>query len=103
MSDNALDIRENRDAHRYEVAVGDELAVSAYELTNDTITLTHTEVPEAAEGHGVGAALVRFALDDARKRGLRVVPLCPFVKIWIKRHPEYHDIVHPSWRLAVSA
>ena len=45
------------------------------------------------EGQGLGARLARFALDDARERGLRVVPLCPFIAAFVKRHPEYQDLV----------
>ncbi len=57
------------------------------------ITYTHTEVDGEFEGKGVGALLVRTALDAARTEGARVVPLCPFVKGWIQRHPDYADLV----------
>lgn len=97
MTDTATpSVRDNRDEQRYETTVGAEKAVVAYELGDGTITFTHTYVPPAAEGQGVGAALVRFALDDARTRGLRVIPRCPFVRTWIKRHPEYDVLVHPA-------
>ena len=49
--------------------------------------------PPAIEGHGVGSKLVRGALDAARDQGLRVVPQCPFVAAYIKRHPEYEDLL----------
>jgi predicted GNAT family acetyltransferase len=55
--------------------------------------LVHTEVAPSAEGAGVGSRLVRGALDDVRARGLRVAPLCPFVREYIRRHPEYADLV----------
>lgn len=54
---------------------------------------THTEVGDDFEGRGVGSALVRGALDDVRRNGLSVQPLCPFVKSWIQRHPGYGDLV----------
>ena len=57
------------------------------------LALIHTEVLPAHEGPGVGGALVRFALDDARRRGLRVIATCPFVRAYVERHPETHDIV----------
>ena len=57
------------------------------------VVFTHTEVDEAFEGQGIGGALVRGALDDVRSKGLAVVPLCPFVKAWIAKHPEYEDLV----------
>jgi uncharacterized protein len=52
---------------------------------------THTEVPPADEGKGIGARLVRAALDDARQRGFKIVPACSFVAAFIRRHPEYND------------
>lgn len=58
------------------------------------IDYSHTEVPTALEGLGVGSALVRAALDFARARGLIVRPSCPFVRSYIERHPdEYGDLV----------
>ena len=57
------------------------------------ITLVHTDVDPKWEGQGVGSELVRGALDDLRARGLKVRPLCPFVAAFIRRHPEYEDLV----------
>jgi hypothetical protein len=81
---------------RYEAKDGQALAgLAAYLLTrNDLIVFTHTEVEAGYEGKGVGSRLARAALDDARSRGLGVVPLCPFIKGWIDRHPDYADLVH---------
>jgi predicted GNAT family acetyltransferase len=53
----------------------------------------HTEVPAALAGHGIAAALAKFALDNARERGMDVVPKCAYVAAWIKRHPDYADLV----------
>ena len=64
-----------------------------YELDDDVITFTHTEVDPEFEGQGVGSALARYALDQAREAGLRVRPLCPFIARWIRRHPDYADLV----------
>jgi predicted GNAT family acetyltransferase len=52
----------------------------------------HTEVEDKFEGHGVGGALARGALDDVRARGFKVTPLCPFIAGWMKKHPEYEDL-----------
>ena len=57
------------------------------------ITLTHTEVPPALGGRGVGSALVRGVLEAARARGLKVVPKCPFVSAFMGRHPEFNDLL----------
>ena len=54
---------------------------------------THTEVPDALEGRGIGKRLVKAALDDARAQGLKVVPVCPFVKHYIENHPETQDLL----------
>ncbi|WP_369054704.1 GNAT family N-acetyltransferase [Kineococcus terrestris] len=80
--------RKRYEAHDGEVRAG----FAAYALAGEMIVFTHTEVDPAFEGRGVGGALVRAALDDARARGLRVMPLCPFVEAWIRRHPDYADL-----------
>ncbi len=79
---------------RYEAHIDGELAgVLEYKVARGRIALIHTEVPPVHEGRGVGSALVRFALDDARRRELRVIPTCPYVQDYLKRHPEAEDIV----------
>lgn len=84
------------DKSRYEVYVDGELAGWAdYALTDGLITFTHTEIDPAFEGRGAGSALVRFALDDVRDTGERkVLPICPFVKGWMGRHPEYQELLY---------
>ena len=59
----------------------------------EVVVFTHTETDPAFEGQGVASQVVRWALDDVRARGLRVVPVCPFVKGYIERHSEYADLV----------
>lgn len=79
---------------RYEAHLDGELAgVLEYKVTRGRIALIHTEVPPVHEGRGVGSALVRFAFDDARRRELRVIAICPYVKEYLTRHPELGDIV----------
>lgn len=89
-------VRDNREASQYEAELEGALGLAAYRLRGDTIVFTHTEVPEALEGRGIAAQIVRFALDDARARGLKVVPRCPYVAGFIARHPEYQDLVTNS-------
>ena len=69
-----------------------------YQLDPGTITLIHTEIDEAYEGMGLGSVLVRHVLDDARERGLAVLPVCPFVRGWISRHEDYLDLVPAAAR-----
>ncbi len=79
---------------RYEIRDGDRLlGVAAYRRDGDEIRFTHTEVDPDAGESGLGSRLVRAALDDVRSKGLRVVPLCSFVRGWIERHPDYSDLV----------
>ena len=90
------DIRvvDNPAAGRYEIYVNDVPAgVAAYDVTDDSLVFTHTKIDDAHEGHGLGAQLISYALEDVRQRGLRVVPKCPFVRQFIEEHPEYADLL----------
>ena len=88
-------VTDNPEKSQYEARIDGELAgFSQYHLTRSSIVFTHTEVDPAYEGHGVGSALARFALDDVRAKGERdVVPVCPFIHGWIDDHPDYADLV----------
>ncbi|MCW2585224.1 MAG: GCN5-related N-acetyltransferase [Frankiales bacterium] len=78
----------------YAITVDDRHAGRAlFQLRDDAVVLTHTEVDPAFEGQGVGSALAKGALDDVRAQGKRVVPLCPFIARYIENHPEYADLV----------
>jgi predicted GNAT family acetyltransferase/glutaredoxin len=86
----------NAEKSRYELRLGDRLVgVAVYRSRNGRIVLTHTEVDESCSGRGFGSALVAAALEDARREGAEVVPLCPFVADYIRRHPEYEGLVVP--------
>lgn len=92
-----LTVRDAPEQHRYEAWDAGTLAGFAeYRLEPSTIVFVHTEVDPAFEGRGIASGLATFALDDARRRGLTVVPLCPFFAAFIRRHPEYADLVAPS-------
>lgn len=91
-----VDVRDNAEAGRYEAKVDGDLAMAVYLRRGDMIIFTHTEVPEALEGQGIAGQIVRFALDDVRARGLKVVARCPYVAGFIRRHPEYQDLLAPG-------
>jgi len=93
-----VQVSNNEQAKRYEARLPGGLAFAEYRAVGDALLFSHTEVPEEMEGQGVGSTLVRFALDDARERGLKVIPMCPFVAAFIRRHREYTDLVHPQQR-----
>jgi uncharacterized protein len=91
----SVTVDDNPMENRYEARIdGTVVGVSQYELTADTIVFLHTVVAQEHEGQGVGSAIARYALDDARARGLSVRPLCPYIRAWLQRHPEYSDLIH---------
>ena len=97
VGDVSVTVVDNPTESRVEARVDGTLAgVSEYELTSDTIIFLHTQVAEQYEGQGVGSEIARYALDDARARGLYVRPLCPFIRSWLKRHPEYDDLIRAA-------
>jgi predicted GNAT family acetyltransferase len=92
MSD--IETHDNSAELRYEaLADGRLVGEIRYRREPGAIVLVHTEVAPSAEGQHIGSTLAKTALDDIRARGLRVVPFCPFVAAYIRRHPEYADLV----------
>ena len=99
MDTEPLLVRDNPERHRFEIDLGDgTFAIAEYTLRPGKIMFTHTEVPEAHEGKGIGTTLIRFALDAARDRGLKVVPICPFFAAYMRKHAEVQDLLDPAWR-----
>ena len=92
-------VRDNAEKHRFEIDLGDgSFAIAEYRLRAGKIIFTHTEVPPAHEGRGIGSLLVRTALASARERGLKVIPICPFFVAYIKKHAEEQDLLDPAYR-----
>ena len=87
MSDAPV-VTDNPAASRFEYTSGGHLAELTYRLRAGRLVLIHTGTPAELEGHGIGGALVRAAIDRAAREGLVVVPLCPFARAWLERHPE---------------
>jgi uncharacterized protein len=82
------------EASRYELRLGGRLiGLAAYRRRDDRIAFTHTEVDESCEGRGFGSRLAAAALEEARRQGLEVVPLCPFIAHYIEGRPEYEKLV----------
>jgi uncharacterized protein len=89
-----LTVHDNKEKRRYEAQLGgDVVGVISYHADPGLLTLVHTEVDPAVEGKGVGSRLVAGALEDIRRRDLSVVPVCPFVRAHLRRHPEQIDLV----------
>jgi uncharacterized protein len=89
-----LEIRDDVAVRRYEAWQGGELAgVIEYSAHDGWLVLEHTVVPPEFEGQGIASRLVSTALDDIRARAMYLAPTCPYVLSFIKRHPEYRDLV----------
>ncbi|MDL5206036.1 GNAT family N-acetyltransferase [Streptomyces sp. ALI-76-A] len=96
MTVKVIDVPE---ARRYEAQVDGRPEVAGfaqYIRTAELIAFVHTEVAPEHEGKGVGSALARTSLDEARAAGLRVLATCPFYAVWISRHPEYADLLYQA-------
>ena len=89
-----LTVSVNAAERRYEARLGSEVVgFIDYRESPGRVKLLHTEVDPSMEGRGVASELVAWALDDIRRRGLSVVPICPFVLAYLRRHPEYSELV----------
>lgn len=84
----------NEQENRFEIRLGTEIAELTYARQGEKVlVLFHTGVPPAWEGRGIGSRLVKAALDYARQNGYKIIPLCSFVAAYLRRHPEYQDLV----------
>lgn len=88
-----LPVHNNEIEHRFEIEAGGELAILTYMREEGRIVYVHTSVPAPLEGHGIAGQLAMHALEYARAEGLLVAPLCPYIRGYIERHPEYEDLV----------
>jgi uncharacterized protein len=94
-----IEVADAPDRDRYELSIdGEVVGYSAYRARPGLIAFVHTEVDERLEGRGLGDRLIRFALEDARARGLAVLPFCPFVNAFIERHREFEALVPETYR-----
>lgn len=97
----AFQFSDNQERHRFELHAGGELAAFAeYNLLKNGLLFTHTEVLPAFEGRGVGSAIARNALEEVRRRATQAIPVCPFIAAYLRKHPEYHDLVSPESKRA---
>lgn len=95
------DIRDDREKRRYELDVDGRTAVVMYNEAGGGLMITETIVPQELEGRGIASRMARHVLTDIRNRGLLVLPTCPFFSAYLKKHPEWADVVHPSYRIAL--
>jgi predicted GNAT family acetyltransferase len=91
-----FEVKNNREAGRFEVQLGDETGFIAYHLQSpNEYVLVHTEVPVSQRGKGVAGRLAQDVLEMIKTEGSKLVLICPFVTAYIKRHPEYQPLVVP--------
>jgi uncharacterized protein len=89
-------VHDNPVLSRFELDADGVLAVANYKLAGDVMTFTHTEVPPAARHSGIASRLIGGALETVRARGLKIVPRCSFVRDFLDKHPEFHDLLAPK-------
>ncbi|MAP54263.1 GNAT family N-acetyltransferase [Altibacter sp.] len=88
-----MEIIENKEKKRFETTVEEKTSVIEYIRAQDKMYLTHTEVPDALEGQGIASSMAKHALEQIKEDGLKLVPLCPFIASYVKRHPEYKTLL----------
>ena len=86
-------VRNNTAEERYELEIDGTVAYVSYHREQGAVSLDHTEVPAQLGGRGVGSALAKGTLELVRTEGLKVLPRCEFIGGYIKKHPEYQDLV----------
>jgi len=97
-----ISVIDNEAENQYEVHAEGEVAILTYQRQGKRITYYHTGVPPALEGRGIAGMLARTALDAARADGLEVVPLCPYVAAYIRRHQEYLPLVSKPYQAKIN-
>jgi len=94
-----ITVSENKEKKRFEVLVADKIAMIEYIRAQNKIYLTHTEVPPELGGKGIASSMVKQVLQQIKEEGLELVPLCPFVAAYVKRHPEWKDILAKGYNV----
>ena len=90
---------DNTERNRFELITDGYVSFVEYILLGNKIIFSHTEVPKEVEGKGIGSKIVMLALEEVKKRGLKLIPLCPFTASYIKRHPEWDFILDENVNL----
>lgn len=93
MTENNLTIQHNPGAMRFEAVVDGMMCRADYRMHGDTMMLVHTEVPQQLEGRGIASALVKAAFKHAGDKGMDVLPVCSYARIWAQRHPEVEPLL----------
>ena len=95
------EIHDNTEATRYELTVDGQTAVVIYNTVAGGLLITETIVPVPLEGRGIASRMAKHVLADLKQRDMVILPTCPFFAGYLKKHPEYAEVVHPSYRIAL--
>ncbi len=99
MSEHRITVENNEDRHRFEAHTGEDTAVLEYTLATNLIVYNHTEVPKHLEGQGIASQMAKVALEYAKEHNLKIMPLCPYVAAYIRRHPEYKSLLRAGFNV----
>jgi predicted GNAT family acetyltransferase len=94
-----LEVRHNPEASRFEAFVDGELCRAEYRMAGDVMRIVHSEVPYELEGRGLAGQVVQAALDYARANGLKVAPVCGYVRAYMRRHKATQDLLADGYRV----
>ncbi|MBS1600903.1 MAG: N-acetyltransferase [Bacteroidetes bacterium] len=88
-----LKLKVNEELHQLELEIEGHIALIKYKIDGQHLFLIHTEVPAELRGKGAGNAIIEKALHYAKDKGYKIIPICPFVQAYLKRHPDWNEIV----------
>ena len=92
-----ITVTNNTQQQQFEIKTEDQVAFLQYRFYKNDVALMHTEVPKALEGKGIGSALAKHAFEWAKEQNKKVIVYCPFVAVYLKRHPEYDPLVDKNY------
>ncbi|MER2999225.1 GNAT family N-acetyltransferase [Pontibacter populi] len=88
-----IEVKDNSAQHRFETTIEGQTAFIDYKLRPGVMTVLHTEVPKVLEGRGIAGTITKYVLDYIATNNLQLVPICPYMRSYLKNHPEYHYLV----------
>lgn len=88
-----IEVKDNPAKHRFEATVEGQTAFIDYKLQPGLMQVLHTEVPQELEGRGIAGAMTKYALEHIAAKNLQLLPLCPYMRAYLKKHPEYQHLV----------
>ncbi|OKL38608.1 GNAT family N-acetyltransferase [Pontibacter flavimaris] len=88
-----IEVKDNPAQHRFETTIEGHTSVIEYKLRPGVMTVLHTEVPKELEGRGIAGTMTKYTLEHIAANSLQLVPLCPYMRAYLKKHPEYQYLV----------